>query len=149
MKFGMLFLLSSLFYPYTTATNPTNPANVQNVSFEITNIRNTKGNFVLCFFSSETNYNNGQECLRKELSKKNIKNGELSFALELPQGAYGVVLLDDENLNDEMDYGFLLPLEGFGFSNHFPMLSKPRFNDIQFKVSNSIPEPITIKVKYM
>lgn len=148
MKIAILLLLSSLFYSYPTAKS-SSPTKTQSVAFEITNIRNTKGNFVLCFFSSEANYEAGKECIRKEFSKKNIYNGELNIAFDLPQGNYGVVLLDDENLNDEMDYGFLLPLEGFGFSNHVPMIRKPRFSDIQFNVSESSSRPITIKVKYM
>ncbi|BDS13778.1 DUF2141 domain-containing protein [Aureispira anguillae] len=142
MKFGLLFILSSLwFFP---------PSNTQNIHFKITNIRNTKGNFVLCFFDSHTNYINGQTCLRREIDKKNIQNGELNLSIPMPEGTFGVVLLDDENLNDKMDYGILLPKEGFGFSNHYPTIRKPTFQDFDFNISsNTNFSPILIKVKYM
>lgn len=146
MKFIILFSLSIILYSFT---NNSTPSKSQNVSFEITHIRNLKGNFVLCFFNNQSSYDADKECIRKEVSKKNIKDGTLKFVLSLPEGYLGVVLLDDENQNDLMDYGVLLPLEGFGFSNHIAVISKPLLSDFGFNIPNKTKLPITIKVKYM
>lgn len=138
----LLFLSSMWLFPNNKST--------QNVDFKITNIRNTKGNIVLCFFNNSYNYQNGQPCIRKEIDKDKIVRGELQVTIPMPQGIYGVVLLDDENLNDKMDYSFLLPTEGFGFSNHYPMIRKPTFNDFDFTVSSQQnSNPVIIKIKYI
>lgn len=142
MKLGILILLSSFFLS-------TVPENSEPVLFKITNVRNTKGNVVLCFFNQASTYEKGEFCIRKEISKSNLKNGEIKALLSLPKGTYGVVLLDDENQNDEMDYGLLMPKEGFGFSNFVPFISKPSFNDFDFRVTSNLKEPVIIKVKYM
>lgn len=142
MKLVVLVLLSSFFLSTTFDST-------EEVMFKITNIRSTKGNLVLCFFSEESAYQKGAFCIRKEISKNNLQNGELTVPLNLPKGTYGVVLLDDENLNDEMDYGLLMPKEGFGFSNFVPFISKPNFNDFNFNVSSKTKELVTIRVKYM
>lgn len=145
-KFIILFLLAIVFYSFTIKYPI--PA-TRDISFDITHIRNMKGNLVLCFFDSEQNYNDKKVYLRKEISKENAKDGMLSCTLNLPEGYFGVVLLDDENLNDLMDYGGLLPLEGFGFSNHFAVLCKPLFDDFGFDIPSKTNTPITIKIKYM
>lgn len=146
MKFSFLFLMAGLL-----GFTPHLESNKKMVEFKITNIRDAKkGNFVICIFNNSSNYQNGTTCIRKEVAKDQVKNKELTFSIAMPEGVYGAVLLDDENLNDEMDYGILLPKEGFGFSNHVPMIRKPQFHDFDFTVSNqSTNQPILIKVKYM
>jgi uncharacterized protein (DUF2141 family) len=64
-------------------------------------------------------------------------------------GTYGVVILDDENNNHKMDYGWILPQEGFGFSNyvHSGMI-KPKLSKFSFTITKDTKE-IEIKVKYM
>lgn len=146
MKHGLLLLISSCcLFSFVTPKH----YDTELIHFNITNLRNTKGNLVLCFFRDKTSYNNGDECIRKEVKKNKIKNGSIQFSITMPFGTYGAVLLDDENLNDEMDYGMLMPKEGFGFSNFVPIISKPSFKDINFLVSNTTKKPINIKVIYL
>jgi len=131
-----------VFAPFTPATT------LHEVTFKITNIRNHQGNFVLCFFADEHEYKTEAESIRKEIEKEAIHNGELSFTLKLPEGTYGLLVLDDENKNDEMDFRLLLPKEGIGFSNHVPKIKKPNFSDFKFEVPPN-NQPVTIQLRYL
>jgi uncharacterized protein (DUF2141 family) len=53
-----------------------------------------------------------------------------TVTLQVPPGAYGVVVLDDENSNEKLDRNFLgIPKEGFGFANNPHVgLSAPSFD---------------------
>ena len=57
----------------------------------------------------------------------------------------------DENLNGELDLGFLnIPEEGFGFSNNPTILfSQPDFNDCKFTIENGDSISIPIALVYL
>ena len=57
---------------------------------------------------------------------------------DLPAGQYAIASLDDENSNGKMDYRFLLPAEGCGFSNYrHKGIKKPRFDDFDFELTQN------------
>lgn len=54
-----------------------------------------------------------------------------------------------KNNNGEMDFGLMLPKEGFGFSNYIHSgLSRPDFEDFQFTVGTQSTK-VKIQTKYM
>ena len=57
----------------------------------------------------------------------------------LPKGIYAVNVLHDENSNKKIDKGFLLPIEGIGFSNFntINLANKPSFKKASFKFDSS------------
>ncbi len=126
------------WYSNTSKTYP--------VKFKITNVRNGEGNIVLCFFANEKEWKEEAESLRFEVEKDNLKDNELNFTLNLPAGYYGAIILDDENLNDDMDFKMFLPLEGFGFTNFYPVF-KPKFNNFKFKVPYQA-DYVVVKLRY-
>ena len=133
----LLGLMSSFYY-----SNPI-------LDVKITDVRNAKGNFVLGFYKDEKSFNKREPFMRKQVDKTNLKNGVVHFKLTMPPGTYGIALLDDENKNGKMDYGFLLPTEGFGFSEYFHKgLSSPKFESFDFNMA-SANKTVVIKVKYM
>ena len=116
---------------------------------EITHIRNSKGSIRLGIFKSQESFEEENEYLAKSFSKSQVKDAKLRVDLYLPPGTYGIALLDDENDNGEMDYGLMLPEEGFGFSNYYHTgLSRPDFEDFSFDLNQSAKR-LDIKVKYM
>ena len=107
------------------------------VTVKITNIRNTKGRIQLQIYRTGTSF--AAETPYKELyvSKKDLKNKTLTYTVHgLKTGTYGLALLDDENSNKEMDYGWVMPNEGFGFSDYYHTAwSKPKFSQFKFSLS--------------
>ncbi len=114
------------------------------------NLRNTKGNIRLAFFTSENEYKTENPKITKYISKKNLKDGILvEKYTDIPAGRYGIALLDDENENGKMNYSGFFPTEGFGFSNYYHGgLSKPSYNCFSFDFGKT-DKTITIKVRYM
>ncbi|AEV31672.1 hypothetical protein Oweho_0658 [Owenweeksia hongkongensis DSM 17368] len=120
------------------------------VTVEISNLRNNKGTVALGVYKDNETFKKEKEYLLKVFPKtKTTDDGVLHVELPLTPDTYGIAFLDDENDNGEMDYGWVLPKEGFGFSNYeHSGMSMPNFDDFKFEVGNS-PTKVYIKVKYM
>lgn len=120
------------------------------VVVEITNLRNTKGSVSLGVYTNQDDFDEEKEYVLEVFPKtKTDSNGKLTVELYLPPGTYGIAYLDDENNNGEMDFGLMLPKEGFGFSNYVHSgLSRPDFEDFQFTVGTQATK-VKIQTKYM
>lgn len=66
-----------------------------------------------------------------------ITGQQTAVTLEVPPGAYGVVVLDDENSNEKLDRNiFGIPKEGFGLANNPHVgLSAPAFDKAVVQVT--------------
>lgn len=123
--------------------------NISAVNVSITGIRNASGSIRIGLYTSESTFEDEIPLKRIILPKTNLRSGQVTTTFQVPYGTYGIALMDDENGNEEMDYGFLLPEEGFGFSNYYHTgLSKPSFSDFKFSVQGSVMN-VTVKMKYM
>lgn len=70
--------------------------------------------------------------------------------MSLDEGVYGIALMDDENDNGKMDYGLILPTEGFGFSNiYHEGFSKPDYHKLTFKIEPQKSHKVYVKMRYM
>lgn len=120
-----------------------------NITVKITNIRNTKGRIQLQIYRTGSSFAAETPYKQVYISKKNLKNKTLSYTVHgLKTGTYGLALLDDENANKAMDYGWVMPNEGFGFSDYYHTAwSKPKFK--QFKFYLSTDKSVRMKVRYM
>ena len=121
----------------------------QKVTITVTDIRNTDGHIQLAIFNTAQQFDDDAPISRKRFPKSNVKNGTLSISLDLPDGTYGIGLLDDENNDKEMDYNFIgMPTEGFGFSDYYHTgWSRPTFDDFDFIKKGT--KAITIKIRYI
>jgi uncharacterized protein (DUF2141 family) len=106
----------------------------QSLDITIHNIRNIRGTLILAFFKDDTSYQENKPFLVKQFSKHAVENKSLSVSLSIPEGLYGIALLDDENTNNKMDFNWIgLPKEGVGFSDFDPRgFKKPDFSDFDF-----------------
>jgi uncharacterized protein (DUF2141 family) len=122
----------------------------QTLNIKIENIRNSKGRIYLGFFRDNPSFQEEKPFLEKRFSKDSVENGSLSVQVTIPQGLYGIVLLDDENNNDLMEYNWLgIPREGFGFSDFYLKgFRRPVFSDFDFIMTDS-NKYIRIVIRYM
>jgi len=67
----------------------------------------------------------------------------------LPKGNYAVNILHDEDKDGEIDKGWILPIEGIGFSNFESInpMNRPSFKKAKFELSSD--KTIEIKIIYM
>ena len=64
----------------------------------------------------------------------------------LPKGRYAVNVLHDENLNGKIDKGFVLPIEGIGFTNYTSvgLGNRPNFLKASFEITSDTKKHIKI-----
>lgn len=140
-----IIFIVPLFIGFTSFMNPPKTT----VLVGITNLRSSNGSIQLGIYKDNESFQHEKEYMLKRFPKDNMKGNALVIKLELPPGEYGIALLDDENDNSKMDYGLVLPKEGFGFSNYYHSgLSRPKFEKFSFKVGQSTTK-VRVKIKYM
>lgn len=122
----------------------------QSIMVEVIGIRNKDGLIRLAFFTDEAGFRAEQPAFERTLDKSKVLHGNLTAQLDsIPPGVYGIALLDDENKNGKLDYKFLLPKEGVGFSNYeHHGFRKPRFDDFSFILKRSVTLRISIRLLY-
>lgn len=122
----------------------------QSLQLTISNLRNTKGNVRIQFFDNQQHFDDKQPLFTKTHSKADAHTGVLTVSYSgLKPGTYGIAILDDENANEKMDYGLLLPKEGFGFSDYYHTgMSQPEFKKFSFVLYNSTKH-VEIKIRYL
>lgn len=122
----------------------------QSLVVNISGFRSSEGNVRLQFFDTAENFERKKPLCTKTVSKKAMLNGELVYTCnDLKPGTYGLAVLDDENANAKMDYGLLMPNEGFGFSDYYHTgLSSPQFESFRF-ILGSAPKTVRVKLRYL
>lgn len=120
----------------------------QKIEITITNIRNSEGNILLSFYKNPDNFPYNAY-MRKIVSKKEMINGTINTTSnDFEPGNYAISLLDDENEDNDMNYRFFIPREGYGFSNYVHKgLMPPDFSDCSFKINNDTVK-VLIQIKY-
>lgn len=123
----------------------------QTLKISITGLRNNSGSVILGFYNNDKAFAAETPLFTKVESKATAINHVLTLNYAgIKPGIYGVVMLDDENNNNKMDYGWILPEEGYGFSNytHFG-LTKPKVAKFSFTIAPSENKSVEIKVQYL
>jgi uncharacterized protein (DUF2141 family) len=142
LQYLFLIIFSGFF-------NTQSSSETHKVVVEITHLRNTEGRVCLGVYKDEASFEAEKPFYYQAFSKDIAKNGSMRVTIPLPKGTYGIALLDDENGNYEMDFGWVLPEEGFGFSNYWHTgMTKPKLKAFSFEVKKPM-NPVKIKVKYL
>lgn len=123
----------------------------QNVEITISNIRSEKGQILLAVFKNQREFNTENPSFQYKISKEKLNNETLIVKIDIPDGCWGISVLDDQNNNNKMDYSIInIPKEGFGFSNYYHTgLSKPKFDDFKFTIEKNTKNKICIKIRYL
>jgi len=120
------------------------------IEVTVTHIRNDKGSIQIQIYTSQEDF--AKENLYREVvvpKQGKVKDGKMSIPIDgLPRGTYGLALLDDENNNKKMDYSFMIPSEGFGFSDYYHTAwSKPKFEAFKFYLNSN--RKSVMKIRYL
>ena len=126
------------------------PVMTQTLNIKIENIRNAKGRIYLGIFKDNASFQEEKPFLEKRFGKESVENGSLSVSISIPEGLYGIALLDDENSDDLMEYNWLgMPREGFGFSDFYLKgFRRPVFSEFDFIMTGPTKD-IRIVIRYM
>ncbi len=141
-----LVVTSILLSSYTFQNNQLSCQLTVNVK----NLRNSKGVVQFALYNQDGSIPDVhfKKYFRKMIGE--IKDSTSSITFDnLPPGKYAVNILHDENKNEKIDRGFILPIEGIGFSNYqsIGISNRPNFSKASFDVKEN--KTISVKVIYM
>lgn len=144
LTFLALVFTATSFTPIEPKQNKT-----YTISIEVTNIRNDDGIMQFQLYRNQASFYKETPYKLFRISKKDVNKKTMTYDITgLKAGTYGVALLDDENSNKKMDYGWMMPTEGFGFSDYYHTgWSKPVFNDFKFELN--MDKRVKMKVRYL
>ena len=122
----------------------------QDLIVRVEGVRTNQGHVRLGFYYSEADFKSKKSNFQRHLAKSTLRDGVMTVRLtDVPAGVYGVACVDDENDSGEMDWGMLLPKEGFGFSNYYHSgISKPPFDRFKFTHGPGDTK-ITLQLRYL
>jgi uncharacterized protein (DUF2141 family) len=119
------------------------------VEVQISGVRNTKGNVLICLTANPKAY---PDCGKdpKSLKQSLPARATLEARFEgVAPGTYAIALIHDENGNNRMDVALFLPREGFGMSQNPPIgMGPPSFKSAQFTYSGGALR-LPIKMRYL
>ena len=137
--FGILIIMSSF---QTTALETT-----YSLTVNVDGLRNSKGVLQFALYNKDGTIPDEKFESYYKLETSAIHNGSSKIVFShLPVGRYAVNILHDENENGKIDKGFILPVEGVGFSNYesIGLSNQPKFSKASFDLNENTCKKITI-----
>lgn len=118
------------------------------ITITVTNIRNNNGVIRFKFYDEATPFPHDKGFLRVVVPKSEIKDGTYTATYYgFAAGKMGIALLDDENNNWKLDFGWFFPKEGHAFSDYYhTALRKPVYDDFKFMLTSN--KHVIMKMKY-
>jgi uncharacterized protein (DUF2141 family) len=120
------------------------------LTIEVKDLRNSTGAVQFALYNKDGTIPDEDYKQYCKILKGKIQKGIAKVTFSgLPPGKYAVNILHDENENGEIDKGFILPIEGIGFSNYqsVGLTNRPNFSKACFELKEN--KTINVKVIYM
>ena len=109
-------------------------AETYSITITVTDIRNHDGVIRFKFYDDSTPFPDKNGFLKVVIPKTEMTGDSLTVTLHgFTSKNMGIALLDDENNNVELDFGWFLPKEGHAFSDYFhTAMRRPVYEDFRF-----------------
>lgn len=120
------------------------------LTVEVKNLKNSKGIVQFALYNKDGSIPDENYRNYYKMQKSEIVNGASTTTFKnIPRGQYAVNILHDENRNGKIDKGFILPIEGIGFSNYekIGLTNRATFMKASFILNSD--KNIKIKIIYM
>ncbi len=120
------------------------------LTVEVSGLQNSKGVVQFALYNKDGTIPDEDYKKCCKILKEKIQNGSSKVTFSnLPVGKYAINILHDENENGEIDKGFILPIEGVGFSNYqsIGLTNRPNFSKASFELNSD--KKIAVKVIYL
>ncbi len=120
------------------------------LTVEVKGLQNSKGIVQFALYNKDGTIpdEHYKKCFKILKAKIQDGSSKVTFS-NLSQGRYAVNILHDENENGKIDKGFILPIEGIGFSNFqsIGLTNRPNFTKASFDLIKNIN--LNIKIIYL
>lgn len=149
MKQLLLFALVSISLLTLSSFN-NQKRETYSLTVEVKELRNSKGIVQFALYNRDGTIpdEHYKKCCKILKEKIQNESSKVTFS-NLPVGKYAINILHDENENGEIDKGFILPIEGIGFSNYqsIGLTNRPNFSKASFTLDSD--KKISIKIIYL
>ncbi len=144
MLSAMLFMA---LFTYANAVGNINKTGNYSLTVKVEKLRNSKGVVQFSLYNKDGTIPDKKYTQHLRQLTGEIKNGTsvVTFA-KLPAGRYAVNILHDENQNGQIDKGFMLPIEGVGFTNYqsIGLGNQPNFSKASFELKTDLTKAIKV-----
>lgn len=124
--------------------------NLFTLTVSVDNLRNSEGVVQFAVYNKAGSFPDEHytKYYRKLTAKIANKTSIITFE-NIPAGKYAVNILHDENINGKIDKGFVLPIEGIGFSNYqsIGIFNRPTLKKASFELLDN--KKVDIKIIYL
>lgn len=124
-----------------------NPTEYYTLTVKVKDLRNSNGVVQFALYNKDgTIPDEDYKHYYKKLNGK-IENGSASVTFEkLARGTYAINILHDENKDGKIEKGWIMPVEGIGFSNFSSIgfSNRPNFKKASFSLQSNITKSIKI-----
>ncbi len=145
----MIFFMGLMVVPFLYSLSE-NVSEKYSLTVEVNHLRNTKGVVQFALYNKDGTIPDEHYERYYKIGSSKIINGRATFTFtNLSKGKYAVNILHDENKNKKIDKGFIMPIEGIGFSNYqsIGLTNRPKFSKASFELNGN--RKISVKVIYM
>jgi uncharacterized protein (DUF2141 family) len=119
------------------------------LTVNVSHLRNNEGAVVFALYNRGDAFpdEHYKKYFKKMIGKIQNRSSTVTFK-DLPAGKYAVNILHDEDGNEKIKKGFVLPKEGIGFSNYqsIGIGNKPNFKKASFEVDSD--KTVSVKIIY-
>lgn len=118
------------------------------ITIIVRNIRNKEGVIRFKFYNDETRFPHDFGFLKEVVSKSSVSGDSLRVTFHGFKSQHmAIALLDDENNNVKLDFGWLLPKEGHAFSDYYhSAMRRPVYKDFAFVLNGD--KEVIMKMRY-
>ena len=124
----------------------------QTLVVHVENLRSDVGSIHLGFYDSPAQWDTKKSNFQRHRQKGAlVRGGRVTYTItDVAPGRYAMALADDENGNGEIDWGLILPKEGFGFSGYASnRLRRPDFEEFDFELREGETVEVVMRVRYL
>lgn len=131
----------------TENTLPVSKNDTYSITITVKNIRNRDGVIRFKFYNDTTQFPHDFGFLKVVVPKTEMTGDSLHLTLHgFPSQRMAIALLDDENNNVKLDFGWFLPKEGHAFSDYYhSALRRPVYNDFAFTLTGDKSVVMTMR----
>ena len=145
---GSLFLVTVVFVLLSART--AEPPATYSLTVKVFHLRNSTGTLQFTLYNKDGTIPDEKfkKYYRQQTAEINSHSSYATFK-NLPKGKYAVNILHDENENGKIDKGWIMPVEGIGFTNFTSIgfSNRPNFKKASFYLGSNTTK--TVKVIYM
>ena len=117
------------------------------LTVKVSDLKNANGHVQVTLYNEEGSIPDHDYKRYYELENAEITSNSASVTFHgLAKGTYAVNILHDEDKDGEIDKGFILPVEGIGFSNFetIGLRNRPNFKKASFELTTDQTMEITV-----